>query len=419
MDKIGHQVRLLRTTGFNNFKPVYRLKYPPCPPRAAFIFIIISLLLLLFFLERTMGMNSYEVDGPKAGSSKKACSNFILPAITVCGIIMAIILLSVFFTRPKGSAASAPSQFQGSYTFTPANASGAYGPTLAAIIANATAAERAWVSAYVGMTTPGIQDWTVPATGLYKFEIAGAQGGAPTIGIGRFGLGAKITIQTTLTMGSIVRILVGQMGQSDNYQGNGGGGTYMFYNLNDTYPIAVAGGGAGGSSDGSVYHNTSFLDGTVNTDFLPTPSYDANGNVIVLNGSNVPGKGGLTTNATSYTAGAGGGWLSDGQSPGLASCSYAVTGGRSPRNGGIGGMGGSGSLVSQGGFGGGGGATGACFSSASGAGGGYTGGNAGTNGCCNNEAAGGSSYWSPSVTLLSAMAGYNMGDGYVTVTKMF
>ena len=51
MDKIGHQVRLLRTTGFNNFKPVYRLKYPPCPPRAAFIFIIISLLLFFFFLE--------------------------------------------------------------------------------------------------------------------------------------------------------------------------------------------------------------------------------------------------------------------------------------------------------------------------------------------------------------------------------
>ena len=50
-------------------------------------------------------MNSYEVDGPKAGSSKKAGSNFILPAITVCGIIMAIILLGVFFTRPKGGAA--------------------------------------------------------------------------------------------------------------------------------------------------------------------------------------------------------------------------------------------------------------------------------------------------------------------------
>ena len=95
---------LLRTTGFNNFKPVYRLKYPPSPPRAAFIFIIISLL-LFFFSRRTMGMNSYEVDGPKAGSSKKAGSNFILPAITVCGIIMAIILLSVFFTRPKGGAA--------------------------------------------------------------------------------------------------------------------------------------------------------------------------------------------------------------------------------------------------------------------------------------------------------------------------
>ena len=55
-----------------------------------------------------MKVNSYDVNRPKAG--KKAGSNFIIPAITVCGIIMSIILLSVFFTNsePASPCLSAP-----------------------------------------------------------------------------------------------------------------------------------------------------------------------------------------------------------------------------------------------------------------------------------------------------------------------
>ena len=279
----------------------------------------------------------------------------------------------------------------------------------------AAASGQSWASTYLNMATAGIQDWTVPATGPYRIECVGAQGGAPSYSYSsppRYGRGAQVIIQINLTMGSVVRMLVGQMGVSYYYQGSGGGGTFVFYNLYDTYPIVAAGGGAGGAGDGYVYRSVTLLDGTVNSNFLADPAYDSYSGTISYSYS--PGYGGSTTLYSAYTAGAGGGWLSNGQSPYYNYCGYSVQGGNAPRNGGTGGAGGA-----YGSFGGGGGAAGQCSAGSSGAGGGYSGGNAGTAGCCTNEGSGGASYWPPNAHLISATAGVNSGNGYVTITQLF
>lgn len=96
----------------------------------------------------------------------------------------------------------------------------------------------------VTINTQGIQEWTVPSKGTYQIQAIGASGGnslhAKTI-IG--GGGSDLTGEFTLTAGSVVQIIVGQMGEST--AGGGGGGSY---NLG-TNTVELAGTNIG---DGSV-----------------------------------------------------------------------------------------------------------------------------------------------------------------------
>ena len=96
--------------------------------------------------------------------------------------------------------------------------------------------------------------WTVPVTGSYVIEAAGASGGD---GIDFFvsahrklgGLGAKITGTFQLNQGTQLKILVGQEGTTvyrGYMPGTGGGGTFV--TLGDDTPLIVAGGGGGGGA---------------------------------------------------------------------------------------------------------------------------------------------------------------------------
>ena len=101
----------------------------------------------------------------------------------------------------------------------------------------------------------GIQIWTVPVTGSYVIEAAGASGGDGTdrsvspahrkLG----GLGAKITGTFQLNQGTQLKILVGQEGTTGYLfymPGTGGGGSFV--TLLDNTPLIVAGGGGGGGA---------------------------------------------------------------------------------------------------------------------------------------------------------------------------
>ena len=93
------------------------------------------------------------------------------------------------------------------HTFTNAGATGQFGPTLANC--QTAYASEPWASntAYLNMTTQGIQEWTVPATGDYEITVYGAQGGT---GGGNFGgLGAEMTGEFSLTQGQVLYIVVG------------------------------------------------------------------------------------------------------------------------------------------------------------------------------------------------------------------
>jgi len=268
-------------------------------------------------------------------------------------------------------------------TFTPGGQAGSTGPSLAQAKTGLTGTGvDVWKNntAFFN-TSSGIQLWTVPDTGTYTIETWGARGSDES-NAGRGGLGARMRGDFVLTKGEILRIIVGQVGGPSG--NGGGGGTYVYRNATDTYPLIVAGGGGGwGSSGGSATSGTTATSGLQGS-----------------GGSYAGGSGGYggSTATNSGWGGAGAGWLSNGQDGGsYGGVAYA------PRNGGNGG-----NIFtcagSYGGFGGGGG--GGC--NGGGGGGGYSGG--GTSGGGAGSYNGGSNQ--------SNTSGARNGDGQVTITKI-
>jgi hypothetical protein len=64
-----------------------------------------------------------------------------------------------------------------SHTFTTADQTGREGPQLSTVRNAYTATGATWANTYLNMTTRGIQEWTVPATGCYTIRAVGAAGG--------------------------------------------------------------------------------------------------------------------------------------------------------------------------------------------------------------------------------------------------
>ena len=119
---------------------------------------------------------------------------------------------------------------QTSVTFTNASATGRYGPTQSQIN---TAYSGTALANNVTINTQGIQEWTVPANGTYTIEVWGAAG--TNDGDNAAGYGARMKGDFTLTQGTVLQILVGQMPQLSGYNGAGGGGTFVVKKTSGSY----------------------------------------------------------------------------------------------------------------------------------------------------------------------------------------
>lgn len=155
------------------------------------------------------------------------------------------------------------------FTFTNCGVIGMNGPTQIEVNAEYAATN---LNGLVTITTQGIQEWTVPASGIYSIEARGAQGGYALVNpLAYGGSGAIIKGELMLTAGQTIYIVVGQYGGSSNVEfvgngsdeGAGGGGSFVATgtSIAASTPFVVAGGGAGGTT----YYNSYGLNATTST----------------------------------------------------------------------------------------------------------------------------------------------------------
>lgn len=322
--------------------------------------------------------------------------------------------MSGFLLNPYAYGGGGLYQFT-SFTFTNANITGTNGPTLANCLSSYNTTTYPWLTntSYFNVTTQGLQLWSVPISGTYQFSVVGAHGAMGTSGTSgsRGGRGAIITGRVTLTEGQIIRIIVGQAGSYDSYNGGGGGASVVFNQSTSTL-LFIAGGGGGTRQAASVngtdasleqYGLTPESSGTNNSNAYNNTTFTYNSKLANL------GFGGIEGNPSGY-GDSGAGWLGNGADDGAPSSTIAqalngtaIGGGRG--QGGAGGFGGGGSGAGSNGGGG---------------GGGYTGGNGGW------IAGGGGSFYTPSATNVTReidiTRSYNLNGtpvhGFVTVTKL-
>ena len=102
----------------------------------------------------------------------------------------------------------------------------------------------------------GIQIWTVPKTGYYKFQVYGAGGNDGTYNSGGFksGKGRELIGHIYLTMNDKIHIACGQNGNHYNhwsYHIGGHGGTFVVNEYN--IPLIITGGATGFKWDHNAY----------------------------------------------------------------------------------------------------------------------------------------------------------------------
>jgi len=301
----------------------------------------------------------------------------------------ATISISHFYGKAKPSSGSLYAF--STHTFTNAGVTGRSGPIISQVRSAYSGAAWAQNNSYLSMTTQGIQEWTVPATGSYTIDVAGAAGGNNGYVPGN---GARMIGTFNLTQGMVLAILVGQQGvvKTNGCNAGGGGGTFVWNKSSTSQPLIVGGGGGGGNSCGG----TSGLNAptTANgTGGFGTSTAGANGNGATPGGS---------------------GWLTNGTS----GYNGNNSGSQRPLAGGLGGAALSTISVGDGGFGGGASASGeSCSNGGPGGGGGYSGGAGPSGDYSCGSAGGGGSY--NSGTNQTNTAGANTGHGYVTITPNF
>ena len=321
------------------------------------------------------------------------------------GMFAVFLILFSFMQSPSAFAAT-------TYSFTVAGASGRNGPTQPQVT---TAYTSTTLAGSVTVSTQGIQTWSVPAAGKYSISIAGAAGGGNTAG-----KGAVLYGEFTFNQGTVLNILVGQLGTaSANNSGGGGGGSFVWDATSTSEPLIAAGGG-GGDGGGPTYAGVNASTSTSGT----AGTWGAAGTPNTPNGR--PGAGGTAGSAgetfdasgNSWDSAAGAGWK--GNSTTATQFSGIANNALSPLNGGVGGAAFSANGSNQGGFGGGGGGGGDANSASSvgGGGGGYSGGGNGSNDSSSDRGAGGGGGSYNSGTNTTASIASSLANGYVTITSM-
>jgi hypothetical protein len=306
------------------------------------------------------------------------------------------------------------------HQFTSCGRTGRSGPT-AAQIASAYSSVS-WANQYIKRGEfDGYQDWTVPVSGIYQFEVRGASGFNGG-GAGAVGLGAIVRGRISLTRGETITIAAGQVGESgtNSVYGGSGGGTFVV-RKSGNIPLFIAGGGS------------------ANTNVSGIDRQGKNGELTKRGGQGAAGTAGGDDGfggpSTGGVSGGGGGFFGPGadssyrpnrfgpvfSEPGGGGFNGGLTSANNDRPGG------------NGGFGGGGASDGSVFGQ-SGGGGGYSGGAGARIASANYSGGGGGSFIVNTATNvatsngtyddLSTLSGnpianlnsYHTGDGFVSVT---
>jgi hypothetical protein len=316
------------------------------------------------------------------------------------------------------------------FTFTTAGTTGRTGPTIQNLrMFYTSSASWAANTNYFTTASSGIQLWTVPETGTYRIEAAGA-GGAPNEVVAG-GKGAIIRGDVQLTQGEKLKILVGQSASVASgrlYRSSaGGGGTFVVKNTaltNVVADIVIVAGGGGGTGSSPVDPQSNGLTTT-------------SGGQARSNNSNAGGAGGTGgnggANGNASVNGPGGGFLT----AGALTSSPAM--GLSFLSGGLGGATNTTYAPQGGGFGGGGAPNNGDLNRFAGGGGFSGGGSSNTLGSAaqsNAGGGGGGSYIQSGITNVATSNGlyeatssfsgsaitnlglYNSGSGYVKITKL-
>lgn len=301
------------------------------------------------------------------------------------------------------------------HSFTTCGQTGRVGPTSAQILAGYS---TPWHGQYLQRGAfDGYQDWTVPVSGIYRFDVRGASGHEGT-GTGVAGRGAQLRGELSLTKGEIITIAVGQRGTAPSTGtvfGGSGGGTFVVRKVSNE-PLIIAG---GGSADANTRTG---INATTTTDAARSPGTGTLGSGgpggsngsggLATNGSRSAGGGGFSTRGNDSAVGEkGGGSFLDG----LLADSNGI------RTGGEGGFGGGASSDAQ-------------TSGQSGGGGGFSGGSGALTTLANHVGGGGGSFVASAIQNLATSNGtynttatfnstpvtnlnaFNLGDGQVVVT---
>jgi hypothetical protein len=296
---------------------------------------------------------------------------------------------NTYYVKDSGTALGAGSLYTfTTHTFTTAGSTGQVAPALGTITAAYNSGGATWAlntDYFKQGNFQGYQDWTVPITGVYEFNVAGAPGRASGNG-GTGGGGAIVKGQVLLTKGEIITIAVGQRGQlNSNAAWPGASGGTFVVRKNGNVPLFVA--GAGGSASNAI--------NGVNA-LLTTAAGSVGG---IAGGTNGSGGAGATV------GGAGGGFTSNGGDSSFGQ------GGRGFNAGLVGGNPSGAGNGGAGGFGGGGGSD-AQSQGGPGGSGGYSGGSSAPN--VSNQLGGvGGSYIIPTATNLATSTGFYNGLGYI------
>jgi hypothetical protein len=201
---------------------------------------------------------------------------------------------------------------------------------------------------------------------IITIEASGAHGGNATTSGQSGGPGAHLKGDFIIASGTKLSVLVGSPGGNATNVGGGGGGSFVWNPASPAQPLLVAGGGGGAGVTNAGQPGSTTQDGSDGAD--------------AQSGGGKNGSGGVAPTSVMNWAAGGAGWASDGAGGGLAQAGMCplATGGKAPKNGGLGGTaGGNPGATGPGGFGGGGGAQGQCNATGGGGGGGYSGGGGG------------------------------------------
>jgi hypothetical protein len=136
------------------------------------------------------------------------------------------------------------------YSFTNAGATGRFGPTQSQVN---NAYSGTTLGGQVSINTQGVQEWVVPASGRYRFTVAGAHGAASTGASNqRGGRGALITAERELTAGQRLFIVAGQAGSATAAHGAGGGASFVSVGSRTATSALIVAGGGGGTRTGAT-----------------------------------------------------------------------------------------------------------------------------------------------------------------------